>query len=125
MYDSNYVFNKIENLYKTDYYFLGQLKQIVESKGHEFILDASPYKPVVNKSDDSDEKVDGLLLVEDITNNEYDMLIHKQSESQATAEDKMKIKKHVFKKCLGVDILNQELIDNYDFSTIKKICRFD
>ena len=67
-----------------------------------------------------DEKVDELFSVPYITPIEYDMLIHKQSESQATVEYKMKIKKYVFKKCLGVDILNQELIDNYDFSTIKK-----
>jgi hypothetical protein len=122
LYDSNYVFNKIEILYKNDYYFLGQLKSLVEAKGHQFILDSTEYKPIKKKDDNDldDEKVDELLKVPDITIIEYDILINKQSDSQATAEDKMKIKKYVFKKCLGVDILNQELIDNYDFSTIKK-----
>ena len=35
-------------------------------------------------------------------------------------KNEVKIKKYLFKKCLGVDILNQDLIDNYDFTTIKK-----
>jgi hypothetical protein len=34
--------------------------------------------------------------------------------------NKLKIKKYVFMRALGVDDLNQELIKDYDFSTIKK-----
>jgi hypothetical protein len=119
LYDSNYIFNRIENLYKVDYYFLSYLKSLVESKGHTFKVVESQKKTQTLEEDD-DIKVDELLLVSDINKMEYEKLLYKQAETQATAEDKLKIKKYLFKKCLGVDILNQDLIDNYDFSTIKK-----
>ena len=120
LYDSNYIFNKIENLYKVDYYFLSYLKFLVELKGHSFkVIESEKKTKIISEEDLEEDKVDELLLVKDISKIEYENLLHKQSESQATTEDKLKIKKYIFKKCLGVDILNQELIDNYDFSTIK------
>lgn len=122
LYDSNYIFNKIENLYKVDYYFLSYLKSLVESKGHSFIVIEAQKKTQTLKDDNEDDevKVNELLSVPDINKPEYEHLLYKQAETQATAEDKLKIKKYLFKKCLGVDILNQDLIDNYDFTTIKK-----
>lgn len=123
LYDSNYVFNKIETLYKNEYYFLGQLKSLVESKGHDWFFDGYVPKKENKKKKKGEEEIeitDELLGVKDITTQEYKDLIQKQSESIATAEDKLRIKKYVFKKCVGVDILNQEIIDDYDFSTIKK-----
>jgi hypothetical protein len=121
-YDSNYIFNKIESLYKNNYYFLGHLKKILISKGHSFQLDMTTYKEQKKKKDDDDkEKIEDILLsVDDINSLEYEKLLIIQAECQATELDKLKIKKYVFKKSLGVDILNQELIDNYEFSTIKK-----
>lgn len=120
LYDSNYIFNKIENLYKVDYYFLSYLKFLVESKGHSFkVIESSEKKTKNILEEDLDEKVDELLLVDDINKIEYEHLHYKQQEGCASAQDKLKINKYCFKKCLGVDILNQDLIDNYDFSTIK------
>jgi hypothetical protein len=120
LYDTNHIHNKIEELYKHEYYFLAYLKHLLESKGHTFTnLDnmTKPKKKEIN--DDDNDIIDNILMsVKDIDKLEYEKLIFKQKQSQATAEDKIQIKKYVFKKCLGVDTLSNELIENYDFWTI-------
>jgi len=126
LYDSNYIFNKIENLYKTDYYFLGYLKLLVERKGHKitFLENTKPKKIEINEDDN--EPIDNdILTTPDINKREYEFLIQKQVDNWATAEDKLKIKRYVFKKCLGLDYLNcdelgRSIVKNYDFSTLKK-----
>ena len=116
-YDINHVHNKIELLYKHHYYFLAYLKYLLEKKGHSFKnLDNMKKKTQIYETDIID---DGLLGVSDISRAEYKKLLYKQQMSEATADDKMQIKKHVFKMCIGVDILTNELIDNYDMGTIK------
>lgn len=119
LYDSNYIFNKIEFMYKNDYYFLAHLRDIVISKGHTFELDQTEYKKK-KKEKDKEKSEDILLSIPNINRMEYEQLLSKQAECQASELDKLKIKKYVFMKSLGVDDLNQELINDYDFSTIKK-----
>jgi hypothetical protein len=126
LYDSNYIFNKIENLYKTDYYFLGYLKLLVERKGHTITFLESTKSKKLEINEDDDEPVDNdILTTPDIHKNEYEFLIQKQVDNYATAEDKLKIKRYIFKKCLGIDYLNCDvlgrfIVKNYDFSTLKK-----
>jgi hypothetical protein len=126
LYDTNYIFNKIENLYKMEYYFLGYLKLLVERKGHTItFLESTKPKKNENNEDDNEPVDDDILTNSDIHLNEYEFLIQKQVDNWATAEDKLKIKRYVFKKCLGLDYLNcdelgRSFVKCYDFSTIKK-----
>lgn len=122
LYDTNHIYNKIEELYKHDFYFLAYLEALIISKGHTLKINETKKKTKIISDDDIiDEEVEDILLsVEDIDRVEYDRLLWKQQESQATEQDKLKIKKYVFKRCLGVDKLNTDLIKYYDFQTIKK-----
>jgi hypothetical protein len=86
----------------------------VEGKGH-----------TITFLDDEEPVDDDILTTPDIHKREYEFLIQKQVDNWATAEDKLKIKRYVFKKCLGLDYLNcdelgRSIVKNYDFSTLKK-----
>ena len=86
----------------------------MEGKGH-----------TITFLDDEEPVDDDILTTPDIHKREYEFLIQKQVDNWAMAEDKLKIKRYVFKKCLGLDYLNcdelgRSVVKNYDFSTIKK-----
>ena len=67
LYDSNYIFNKIENLYKMEYYFLGYLKLLVERKGHTItFLESTKPKKNENNEDDDEPVDDDILTTPDI-----------------------------------------------------------
>ena len=56
---------------------------------------------------------------------EYDFLKQKQHDNWATAEDKIKISRFVYKMCLGIDHLNcdelgRSIVKHYEFGTLKK-----
>tara|TARA_R110000868_G_scaffold163412_6_gene395633 strand:+ start:126 stop:3101 length:2976 start_codon:yes stop_codon:yes gene_type:complete len=125
LYDSNYVFNKIENLYKHDFYFLGYLKLLVDSKGHNITFLNDKKKQDILNIEGDDIVDDNLLTTLDINKLEYDFLKQKQLDNWATAEDKLKISRYVYKMCLGIDYLNcddlgRSIVKHYDFNTLKK-----
>ena len=82
-------------------------------------------KALFNIEDNDIPIDDNILTTPDINKKEYEFLIQKQVDNWATAEDKLKIKRYIFKKCLGLDYLNcdelgRSIVKNYDFSTLKK-----
>lgn len=121
-YDINYCYNKIEELMKNQIYYLNYLAYLLINKGHKvkFLND----KPEPEKGDDdNDEKKISinklkLLNTKDIKRQEYKDLLELQMKTEATEEHKLKIKKYVLRKSLGVDMLNEFIIDYYDSPSI-------
>lgn len=119
-YDINYCYNKIEDLMKNQIYYLNYLGYLLIKKGHKvkFLND----KPEPEKEEKDEEKINinklKLLNTKDIKRQEYKDLLELQMKTEATEEQKLKIKKYVLRKSLGVDILDKNILDYYDSPTI-------
>jgi hypothetical protein len=114
-YDTNYIYNRMEQLNASSYYFLSYLEMMCINKGHEFkILDdkleKGEKKPEAIDADNKVSKIDILLNTEDINLNEYEEFLQKQQKDNATEEEKQKISRYFYKKAVGIDILE----DNQD-----------
>ena len=109
-YDTNYIYNRTEQLNASKFYWLSYFVKLVMVKGHtiEYLRNKR------DKNNENGEKgeVNNLLLIENIEDDEYDILLEKQKKDKATKEDKLKVKKHHLKKVLGLDDLSVEIIEN-------------
>lgn len=113
-YDINYIYNRTEDFNKKNN-FMGMFKYIAEKKGHSvnFIEDKK------KKDDNKKSLIERLLGTEDIeTDEEFILLMKKQEREEALEEDKLKIKKHILKYKLGVDILTGGLLEDYNEDSI-------
>lgn len=111
-YDTNYIYNKLENLNSSPYYFLATLEKLCINKGHTFeINEDKEDKDEENILEKKPKKKDMILSYPDIDDCTYDDLKDKQKRNEATKEDKEKISKHYFKKIYGVDSLNEDILN--------------
>ena len=116
-YDINYIYNKKEELMKdSPIFYLNYLKRLIEIKGHSVEI----YNDKVEKEKNNHkiDKVEGMLEIKDICDNEFEYLMTKQKQSIATTKDKQKIKKHFLKKSYGVDILDESIMEAYPNPTV-------
>lgn len=115
-YDINYIYNKKEELMKdSPIFYLNYLKQLIENKGHSVVLYDDKTK---EKNKHKIDKVECMLSIKDICDNEFEYLMSKQRQSIATTKDKLKIKKHFLKKSFGVDILDESILEVYHTPTV-------
>ena len=111
-YDINYIYCKKEELMKdSSIFYLKYLEQLLIEKGNSVIFYDDKVEKEKNKH--KIDKVEGILEIEDICDNEFDFLMTKQKKSIATTEDKQKIRKHYIKKSLGIDILDESIMEAY------------
>jgi hypothetical protein len=109
-YDTNYIYNRMEGLNASSYYFLSYLEMMCLNKGHEFIIledktEKGEKKPEAVDKDNKVSKIDILLNTEDINLNEYEELLQKQQKDNATEEEKQRISRFFYKKQLCIDKL--------------------
>lgn len=137
-YDVNYIYNKLEHLNANKYSFLPYLMRLMTNKGHivkiNNITEEEREEEKFLKTnlieqgliEEEEEETGGnskeILDADDIDDETYDKLMKKQKASIATEDEKLLIKKHSYKKKLGVDRLNDALMDKYIFK--ERIDRF-
>jgi len=136
-YDVNYIYNKLEHLNSNKYYFLSYLMMAMTNKGHivkinnktkeqkdeeKFLLNDLIEKGLIEEDEEKSSNKNDILTTDDINDEDYEKLMKKQRASNATEEEKMLIKKHSYKKKLGVDRLSEDLLDGFLFK--ERIDRF-
>ena len=123
-YDTNYIYNKIEELMKHKYYYLGYLELLLKNKGHDFINKIKPKEKAEKvRADIKESKLassEKFLTIDDITEDKFKRLMDRQKTSTATETDKLQIKKYLIKSSLGLDKIDNELLEKYDSPCIIK-----
>jgi len=118
-YDINYIFGKTEELMKnSNIYYLSYLKLLLEKKGHTVTV--SDYYKNQPKNEYKIDKIDNILSIKDITDDEFEYLLDKQKKSKASNMCKLKIKKHFLKRSLGVDFLDYDILEKYKSPSVIK-----
>jgi len=138
-YDVNYIYNKLENLNANKYSFLSYLIMLMINKGHivkvnnitaeekaeaKFLKNDLIEKGLIEEEEEEETSNNKTMILNavDIDDNEYEKLMKKQRASIATEDEKLLIKKHSYKKKLGVDRLSEDLLDGYLYK--ERIDRF-
>ena len=123
-YDINFCYNKIEDLMKHKFFYLGYLVYLLTNKGHIVInLIEEKEKKEKVREDINKCKIDDTNLlnsIDDITEGKFKYLLEKQKQSNADKIDKLQIKKYLIKSSLGVDKLDENILEYYDSPLIIK-----
>ena len=120
-YDINYIYNKTELLNKNSYYFLHLFKILCERKGMTF--------NILEDNNKTKSKIDKTLYFNNIVKTELlgdlecSVIKKKVNIREATATDKLKIKKHILCKQLGVHMLDVEILESW-YSKINNIKKY-
>lgn len=111
-FDELFIFNKVEELNKTKYYFLYLFDKIARKKGFKIKYIDKIKEDNIN---DLDPKImiNKILETQDITELEYQNLLKKQFNNNASEEEKYLIDRHHFCKVLGVEKLNEQIMEKY------------
>lgn len=125
-YDINFCYNKIEDLMKHKFFYLGYLDYLLTNKGHTVknLIEPKEKKEKVRDDIKNCKLDDSELLnsINDITEDKFKYLLEKQKQSTAEKIDKLQIKKYLIKSSLGVDKLDEKILEFYDSPfIIKKI----
>jgi hypothetical protein len=126
-YTTNFIYNKVEELNKGAYYFLAQLKKMIEEKGHKFIIsDIEHDKFIDDKDDEEKDKENCKTLFNEIVNVElrtlemnkeiYNALCGKKARNEATRKEKLLIKKYSYCQFFGLDALDEELLETFYYN---------
>jgi hypothetical protein len=116
-YDINDIYNQVEELNKNKTYFINKFIEIGRSKQFK-ITYIKKEKDEANE--EKMEKMDKAFLInaDEIESEEYNKLILKQQTDSATEDDKIKIKKYLLLKKLGIHKLDDDIIKLFDNDTI-------
>ena len=113
-YDTNTIYNRTEELNKNKSYFLPYFKQLAINKGFQIKNIDDPFDEEEEELKNSNEgKYDELLNAPDIDSLQFKQLIKLQERGKAKRADKIKIEKEVYKRKLGVDQLNENLLKTF------------
>lgn len=117
-YDINYIYNKVEELNNGKHYYLSMFEMLCANKGHEVeYLNDRPDEKIPDTKKITNTKI--ILETDDISDDKYVELLEKQKKDDASQEDKFKIKKHTLKKALGLDTIDEDIINTFDVSSVK------
>ena len=108
-YDTNYFYNKVEELNNGFKYFIPSFLKLAALKGHT-VIDKMEEKITKFKDDNRKSKNDFIFETKDINEDEFRVLCGKKQRSEATEEEKRKVDKHYLKRNYGVDILDENII---------------
>ncbi|CAM9745171.1 unnamed protein product, partial [Ectocarpus fasciculatus] len=117
-YNVNDIYNRLDDINSNAYIFLSSFYHTVTNQGHEVINKCTNAKKV--KMDEAIDVRLSKLINEaiDIDDIEAETLITKQKTNEATAEDKLSLKKFFIKKRLGLKQLNEDIIYNVTDSAL-------
>jgi hypothetical protein len=133
-YDTNYIYNKMEDLNNGTATFLKSFHNLAILKGHtvQYLNDFTRvYTSLfdedvqeVQKIQEEEKKVHvssiGIVLSsKDINDEEFEEALKRQERDNATEEDKRSINKHVWKKSLGLDYLNEDILKRFSKDSVK------
>jgi hypothetical protein len=138
-YDINYIYNKCERLNSNFFYFFQTFKNLMISKGHtiKILDDIQPddeeeeeeaeeegEKKKVKKILDEYKvsKNDMIERAKDLTELEYEELLDKQKKDNATKDEKLSVSKTYFKKCLGIDKIDGEILKEFTPQSVYNFC---
>jgi hypothetical protein len=116
-YDTNYIYNRAEQLNASKQYWLSYFAKLAINKGHTIKYLKNKIKS--KKDEEVKEPVKNALIeIPNITEKVFKELLKKQKHSEATKEEKLKIKKHALKFHLGLDELNEDVIKVFDVQSV-------
>ena len=111
-FDELFIHNKVEELNKCKYIFLYLFDKIARKKG--FKIKYIEKSDVINtEKKEISFMITKILETPDISENIYQNLLKKQHKNNADEDEKYQIEKHHFKKVLGVEKLNKEIMLSY------------
>lgn len=126
-YDTNSIYNKVEELNKHSFYFMSYFKQLGLKKGYAITyyqpdMFAEETETETETEDDTESvvssvasaqqsKIRPLLDCDDIRDSmHFSELLEKKRRNKATTKDKLMIEKEMYKRALGVDKLNESIM---------------
>jgi hypothetical protein len=113
-YNTNAIYNKVEELNKNQYYFLPLLKMLGEQKGYKFVNIVDPFEDDEGKNDKNNKnKLEPILTADDIDFDTFQELLKKQKSNLTTEKEKMIIEKQMYKLNLGLDEINEDVLKCY------------
>ena len=83
---------------------------MLDNKGIKYTFDV---KTTINKKIDNSFIYDKIINANDININTYHDILKKQQKRQATQDEKIELKKYLYKICLGVDIIDEPILKQY------------
>ena len=111
-FDKLFIYNKVEELNKCKYIFLYLFDKIARKKG--FKIKYIEKSDVINtEKKEISFMITKILETPDISENIYQNLLKKQHKNNADEDEKYQIDKHHFKKVLGIEKLNEEIMLSY------------
>jgi len=113
-YNINAIYNKIEDLNKNSYYFMAYFRQLGARKGYK-IYDCNDLFLEEEDTEERDtrNKLKPILEAKDIDQEEFNVLLDKQRKNTDTEAEKMMIEKEMYKRDLGLDMLNEDVMKCY------------
>lgn len=123
-YDINHIYNKQEQLLKDNkFFYLSYLIKLLESKGHEIIIDKveEPEPETKKKTKQAEHEINNfkidrnsiILNTKDIDEETFKHYLELQKRGETTEKQNLKIDKHFIKKRLGVNELDISILETY------------
>jgi hypothetical protein len=113
-YNTNAIYNKVEELNKNQHYFLPLLKMLGEQKGYKFVNIVDPFEDDEGKNEKNNKnKLEPILTADDIDHTTFQELLKKQKSNLTTEKEKMIIEKQMYKLNLGIDEINEDVLKCY------------
>jgi hypothetical protein len=113
-YNVNAIYNKIEDLNKNQYYFMSYLKHLGAKKGYKIYNCSDPFEEEEDTEEkDTRNKLKPILQALDVSQQTFNELLVKQKHDIDTEEDILMIEKAMYKRSLGLDKLNEEVLKAY------------
>ena len=111
-YTNNYIYNEIEIHNKQSYYFLTKLKSIIENKGHIFNFIEIEKTEIMHEKG-TNELYNEIILCENITQNEYDIIETQKKNNECSKINKIKALKFYYLYKLGLKNLNLDVLKTF------------
>jgi hypothetical protein len=110
LFDTINSYNELENLNKNKSTFITCLLELLNKKGHKYSFDHTLFKK--KKKKDNNYTKDSILKAKDIMPSQYENLLNKQKNNEATEDDKLSIIKYCYKYYWKVDEVNKKFLDD-------------
>ena len=104
-------YNYLENLNKNKTLFVPYLIKLLKEKGHTWNFDNSQYKKSLTKK--INIMKEHILNAPDCNKEEFKLLMLRQSNNNATVEDKFIIERYLYKFYWNVNEINEEFLNKY------------
>lgn len=103
------IYHEMENLNKQPFYFISELLKLIKNKG-------GTYEYIDHKTKGAEKcyhKKDEIIAAADIDQDEFEDVLLKQKNNDATKEDKLSIEKFMYKNIWKIEEVNEEFMDKF------------